>query len=85
MFKVLFVNRGQADARQEIREQINARASDVTESSKGSTWRQLFIFPEGTTTNGKTLIKFKTGAFQVNINRNTKVNYGVSYFAYRSA
>ena len=54
------------NARQEIREQINARASDVTESIKGSTWRQLFIFPEGTTTNGKSLIKFKTGAFQVN-------------------
>jgi 1-acyl-sn-glycerol-3-phosphate acyltransferase len=80
--KVLFVNRGEADARQDIRQQIKARSSDVTQSDdvidsiqgsnsdftqsdQGSSWRQLFIFPEGTTTNGKALIKFKTGAFQV--------------------
>ena len=29
-------------------------------------WPQIFIFPEGTCTNGRALIKFKTGAFQVN-------------------
>ena len=28
-------------------------------------WPQIFIFPEGTCTNGRALIKFKTGAFQV--------------------
>ena len=64
-FQVLFVNRGQADARQDVREQIKARACDVTQTKNGLSWRQLFVFPEGTTTNGRTLIKFKTGAFQV--------------------
>ena len=78
------MNRGEAVARQDIREQIKARAgynaeigSDTVSefdtetgidsgSDSGSSWRQIFIYPEGTTTNGRALIKYKTGAFQVN-------------------
>ena len=29
-----------------------------------SDWAQIFVFPEGTTTNGKVLIRFQTGAFR---------------------
>jgi hypothetical protein len=34
-------------------------------SSKVPVWPQVLLFPEGTCTNGKALIKFKSGAFQV--------------------
>jgi len=47
------------------REQISNRATDNTQSESGNSWRQLFLFPEGTCTNGKAIVKFKTGAFQV--------------------
>jgi len=46
------------------REQISNRATDNTQSESGNSWRQLFLFPEGTCTNGKAIVKFKTGAFQ---------------------
>ena len=45
---------------------IKKRASDGLGDESGPGWRQLLIFPEGTTTNGRSLIKFKTGAFEVN-------------------
>ena len=65
--QVLFVNRKDLTNRKDVRAKIKARAShgfNQTGSDKTGSWRQLFIFPEGTTTNGKTLIRFKTGAFE---------------------
>lgn len=45
---------------------IKIRASDRLGDESRPGWRQLLLFPEGTTTNGRCLIKFKTGAFEVN-------------------
>ena len=59
----LFVTREAASSRQETINQIKNRALD-TELEKGPKWPQVFIFPEGTCTNSRALIKFKSGAFQ---------------------
>jgi len=56
--QVLFVSREQAASRKDVVSQIKKRATDE------AVWPQIFIFPEGTCTNGRALIKFKTGAFQ---------------------
>ena len=54
----MFFFRSDPASRQASAGKIVSRAR----SSHG--WPQVFIFPEGTTTNGKQLIRFKTGAFR---------------------
>ena len=61
----LFVTREAASSRQQTVDQIKSRACDLEakESQTASKWPQVFIFPEGTCTNSRALIKFKSGAF----------------------
>ena len=54
----LFVTREAASSRQQTVDQIKSRACDLE-----AKWPQVFIFPEGTCTNSRALIKFKSGAF----------------------
>ena len=43
-----------------------AAVSTITERANSSLdWPPIFVFPEGTTTNGKVLIRFQLGAFKV--------------------
>ena len=61
----LFVTREAASSRQQTVDQIKSRACDLeAETSSSHKWPQVFIFPEGTCTNSRALIKFKSGAFQ---------------------
>ena len=54
----IFVRRqGNAAGKQAVKDTIASRASE-----RGK-WPQVGLFPEGTTTNGKAVIKFKPGAF----------------------
>jgi lysophosphatidylcholine acyltransferase/lyso-PAF acetyltransferase len=53
----IFISRDDPNSRQNVVRDIKARAN-----ARGE-WPQLTIYPEGTTTNGKTLIAFKPGAF----------------------
>ncbi|MBN3308604.1 LPCT4 acyltransferase, partial [Amia calva] len=53
----LLVCRSDPSSRRQCLEQLTHRLRQQ------GTWPQVLIFPEGTTTNGKALIKFKTGAF----------------------
>ena len=46
---------------------LQQRAFDQFEEKGKRNWPQIFIFPEGTCTNAKGLINFKTGAFQVSL------------------
>lgn len=74
--QVLFVTRESKESRKGVVEQIKKIALEKPipkETSQDSCckgqeklrdWPQIFIFPEGTCTNAKALIKFKTGAFQ---------------------
>ena len=62
--QTLFVTREAATSRQETINQIKARAIDTELEAKSKLWPQVFIFPEGTCTNARALIKFKSGAFQ---------------------
>ena len=62
--QTLFVTREAATSRQETINQIRARALDTDLEAKSKLWPQVFIFPEGTCTNSRALIKFKSGAFQ---------------------
>ena len=54
--QAIWVQRGEAESRQMTTETIKRRSSEPG-------WPQMVIFPEGTNTNGKILIKFKSGAF----------------------
>jgi len=54
----IFVDRRSSDSRTEAMGKIIKRASSTLP------WPQLFIFTEGTTTNGKALIRFQTGGFK---------------------
>eukprot|EP01063_Lacrimia_lanifica_P014182 TRINITY_DN20821_c0_g1_i1.p1 TRINITY_DN20821_c0_g1~~TRINITY_DN20821_c0_g1_i1.p1 ORF type:complete len:569 (+),score=191.23 TRINITY_DN20821_c0_g1_i1:75-1781(+) len=60
--QVIFVDRTDPNARKVVSDTIKSRAK-AGEYADGSHWPQLFLFPEGTTTNGTAVIKFKLGAF----------------------
>ena len=76
----LFVKRENKEDRERIFEEIKKRQKDFYE---GRLLTPLCIFPEGTTTNGKYILKFKRGAFynllpvkpQVMTLGNEKLNY----------
>jgi 1-acyl-sn-glycerol-3-phosphate acyltransferase len=60
--KTLYVDRSSAEARAKIKQQIDER---VEEYKKDPTKTYpLIIYPEGTVTNGRSLISFKNGAFE---------------------
>jgi len=50
------VDRKDPDSRKSVAAEIDRRARD-------DRWMQVFLFPEGTCTNGKNVITFKAGAF----------------------
>jgi len=54
----IFVNRKDADSRHRAAENIIERATSPF------SWPQIFIFAEGTTSNGRALARFGTGGFQ---------------------
>jgi len=62
--QVVFVNRGKEDSRKATRDAIDAYSTRVKASSPGEGYRQLLVFPEGTTTNGRALVHFKSGCFR---------------------
>ncbi len=55
--QTITVDRSNPRSRQEVKTAMRAR------SAAGSGWPHLLIYPEATTTNGRALITFKTGAF----------------------
>lgn len=55
--RTIFVDREGDTSRTNTAEEINRRASS------GGNWPKVMIFPEGTTTNRRVLLKFKLGAF----------------------
>ncbi|KAJ8261570.1 hypothetical protein GJAV_G00155840 [Gymnothorax javanicus] len=57
----LLVSRADPDSRKLCAAQLQQRLA-----SKGF-WPQMLIFPEGTTTNGKALLKYKPGAFMAGV------------------
>lgn len=59
--QTIFVNRQNSDSRRQVAHVIQQRASTTLTSD--TTWPPVLLFPEGTTTNGHTLIRFKPGAF----------------------
>ncbi|KAI1888663.1 hypothetical protein AGOR_G00187460 [Albula goreensis] len=59
--QAVLVNRTDPQSRRQCVTQLKERLT-----SKGY-WPQILIFPEGTTTNGKALIKFKPGAFMAGV------------------
>ena len=54
----IYVQRRNAEGRNEAKEEIVKRATSPLP------WRQLLIFPEGTTTNGSALTRFYAGSFE---------------------
>jgi len=56
--QAIFVDRKSSESRRLAAEEIMRRAS-------GPGWPRIIIFPEGTTTDGTALIRFKVGAFNV--------------------
>lgn len=56
----LFVNRESESARKDILERLHQRQVDFYE---GKSLAPLILFPEGTTTAGRNLLRFKKGAF----------------------
>jgi len=56
LLQTVWVDRGADSSKKETAEKINRRAEIPG-------WPHTVIFPEGTTTNGKALIRFRTGAF----------------------
>lgn len=54
----IFVNRRSVESRQTCMSDIMTRARSTMD------WPQIFIFSEGTTTNGRALIRFQTGGFK---------------------
>ena len=58
--KCLFVNRENENSRKKIFEELEERQKNFYNKKS---FAPLCLFPEGTTTNGKYLLKFKKGAF----------------------
>ncbi len=59
-WQIPFVDRDNKDKRRRVVDTICRRAKNVG----GKTgWRRIFFYPEGTTTNGRALLRFKFGAF----------------------
>ncbi len=58
----IFVSRGDEASRKKSLQKLIDRQKDFYE---GRNFNELVIFPEGTTTNNRYLIKFKRGAFQL--------------------
>jgi lysophosphatidylcholine acyltransferase / lyso-PAF acetyltransferase len=56
--QTITVDRNDANSKKNVIEQIAIRSR-----SKNGEWPQILIFPEGTCTNGKSMISFKSGAF----------------------
>uniref|UniRef100_A0A6B2L2F7 EF-hand domain-containing protein n=1 Tax=Arcella intermedia TaxID=1963864 RepID=A0A6B2L2F7_9EUKA len=56
----ILVDRNDVSSRKDTKDQIHNRAQKAAEDSR---YFPILIFPEGTTTNGKSLICFKIGAF----------------------
>ena len=56
----IFVNRNDPNSRKEVLDKILERQKDYME---GKAVLPLMIFPEGTTTSGRHILKFKKGAF----------------------
>ncbi|MBN3276534.1 LPCT4 acyltransferase, partial [Polyodon spathula] len=59
--QAIVVSRQDPESRRSCVEELKKRVS-----ARGQ-WSQILIFPEGTTTNGTALIKFKAGAFIVGV------------------
>jgi len=57
----IFVNRKSGESRQQAMQAIVDRARSSLP------WPQVFIFSEGTTTNGRALIRFQTGGFKAGV------------------
>ena len=58
----LYIDRNSQESRDAVLEQIGERQSAI--EVRNEPFNKLCLFPEGTTTNGRYLIKFKKGAFQ---------------------
>lgn len=56
----IFVNRNDPNSRKEVLEKIMERQKDYME---GKAIMPIMIFPEGTTSSGRHILKFKKGAF----------------------
>jgi len=56
LIQTVWVNRKTEESKKETADMIRKRSSE-------SGWPQTLIFPEGTNTNGKALIQFRSGAF----------------------
>lgn len=54
----IFVDRRSVDSRQ------GAMSAIVTRARSPLPWPQIFVFSEGTTTNGQALVRFQTGGFK---------------------
>ena len=59
-FKTLYINRSSTDSKKEILNDILKRQLDY---AKGTAFMPLCLYPEGTTSNGRSIISFKKGAF----------------------
>ena len=57
VYQSVFIMRQAADSRKNVHDLIKNRALEPS-------WPQVFLYPEGTVTNAKALIKFKVGAFK---------------------
>jgi len=57
--QVMLVNRSSKSSRKHVLEDLKRRA----EETQDGRWPHTLIFPEGTCTNAKALVKFKIGAF----------------------
>jgi 1-acyl-sn-glycerol-3-phosphate acyltransferase len=59
-FKTLYINRQSKDSRIEILQSIAQRQKELIE---GKSFFPMCMYPEGTTSNGRSIIQFKKGAF----------------------
>jgi 1-acyl-sn-glycerol-3-phosphate acyltransferase len=62
----IYIERNDESARDKIVQNIKERITKFMEKAKENLYEKVYpliIFPEGTTSNGKSLLKFKVGAF----------------------